>query len=136
MLFPGYLINFLFIFPYTLTPRRIGFEWEKYVRNPSENIYQQRSKGTRTSTAEVLDKYNLSERQLKAIRYLQMHRLISNSIYQLAFEASKRTASRDLEEMVSEGIVEKVGTTGKGVHYSLRKGAVKGPKGPGELILL
>jgi predicted DNA-binding transcriptional regulator YafY len=52
-----------------------------------------------------------------------MHRLISNSIYQLAFEASKRTASRDLEEMVSEGIVEKVGTTGKGVHYSLRKGA-------------
>ncbi len=81
-------------------------------------------------TAEVLDKYNLSERQLKAIRYLKMHRLISNSIYQLAFEASKRTASRDLEEMVSEGIVEKVGTTGKGVHYSLRKGAVKGPKGP------
>ncbi len=81
-------------------------------------------------TAEVLDKYTLSERQLKAIRYLKMHRLISNSIYQLAFEASKRTASRDLEEMVSEGIVEKVGTTGKGVHYSLRKGAVKGPKGP------
>jgi hypothetical protein len=49
---------------------------------------------------------------------------------QSEFTASKRTASRDLEEMVANGIIEKIGTTGKGVRYILRKGAMKGPRGP------
>lgn len=41
-----------------------------------------------------------------------------------------RRMCRDLEEMVAKGILEKVGTAGKGVHYRLGKGAVKGPMGP------
>ena len=73
---------------------------------------------------------DLNERQLRAIAYLKTHRVITNSIYQLEFEASKRTASRDLEDMITKKILDKVGTTGKGVHYSLTKGATKGPKGP------
>jgi ATP-dependent DNA helicase RecG len=81
-------------------------------------------------TAEVIAKLDLNDRQLQAIRYLKTHRVITNSIYQLEFEASKRTASRDLDEMMTKGIIKKVGTTGKGVHYIIGKGAIKGPKGP------
>jgi hypothetical protein len=74
-------------------------------------------------TTEVLTELDLNERQLKAITYLKTHGLITNSGYQSEFQASKRTASRDLEEMLSKGILRKFGTTGKGVHYRLGKGA-------------
>jgi predicted HTH transcriptional regulator len=80
-------------------------------------------------TPEVLAGYNLNERQMKAINYLKINQTITNTIYQLEIESSKRTASRDLEELISQGIIEKVGTTGKGVYYRLAKGATKGPKG-------
>lgn len=80
-------------------------------------------------TDQVLAGLHLSERQTKAIGYLKTHRVITNSSYQSEFKASKRTASRDLEEMLAKGILERVGTTGKGVHYRLGKGAAKGPKG-------
>ena len=81
-------------------------------------------------TDEALAKLNLNERQLKVISYLKTHGVITNSGYQLEFKASKRTASRDLDEMLTKGILARVGTTGKGVHYRLGKGATKGPKGP------
>ncbi len=81
-------------------------------------------------TDEVLAGYHLNDRQMGAIAYLKTHRSITNSTYQSEFTASKRTASRDLDEMMAKGIVEKVGTTGKGVHYRIGKGATKGPKGP------
>jgi ATP-dependent DNA helicase RecG len=81
-------------------------------------------------TDAVLAGYHLSERQLKAVTYLKIHQTITNSIYQSGFSSSKRTASRDLDEMITKGIIEKIGTTGKGVHYRLAKGATKGPKGP------
>ena len=80
-------------------------------------------------TNEVLSRLSLNERQMKAINYLKLHQKITNSIYQLEFELSKRTASRDLDAMIAIGIIEKVGTTGKGVYYRLAKGAIKGPKG-------
>lgn len=81
-------------------------------------------------TDRVLAGFHLNERQLQAVGYLKTHRVITNSSYQSELKASKRTASRDLEEMVAKGILEKVGTTGKGVHYRLGKGAAKGPTGP------
>jgi len=81
-------------------------------------------------TDAVLAGYHLSERQMKAVTYLKIHQTITNSIYQSGFSSSKRTASRDLDEMITKGIIEKIGTTGKGVHYRLAKGATKGPKGP------
>ena len=81
-------------------------------------------------TDEVLAGYHLSERQMKAVMFLKVHRMITNSIYQSEFASAKRTASRDLDEMITKGIIEKVGTTGKGVYYHLAKGAIKGPKGP------
>lgn len=81
-------------------------------------------------TAKVMAELGLNDRQKQAVTYLKMHREITNSTYQLEFKASKRTTSRDLDDMVVKGIAEKVGTTGKGVHYHLTKGATKGPKGP------
>ncbi|MDP2825273.1 MAG: ATP-binding protein [Sulfuritalea sp.] len=83
-------------------------------------------------TEDVLASLDLNERQKQAVVYLKQDQVITNSIYQTEFEASKRTASRDLDEMLSMGILEKLGTTGKGVHYRLGKGAIKGPKGPGK----
>lgn len=81
-------------------------------------------------TAEVMAGFQLNDRQIKAINYLKVHQKITNSIYQQEFESSKRTASRDLDVMITKGIIQKAGTTGKGVYYSLAKGAIKGPKGP------
>jgi ATP-dependent DNA helicase RecG len=55
---------------------------------------------------------------------------LSNLDYQKAFAVSKPTASRDLEDMLRKGILEKIGTTGKGTYYMLnRKGLTKGSKG-------
>ncbi len=81
-------------------------------------------------TPDVLAGFSLNERQLQAVAYLKRQPAITNSVYQLEFSASKRTASRDLDDLVVKGILDKVGTTGKGVHYRLRKGATKGPNGP------
>ncbi|MDD2466755.1 MAG: hypothetical protein PHI97_22380 [Desulfobulbus sp.] len=80
-------------------------------------------------TPEVLAGSNLNERQVNAVRYLKINQMITNTIYQSEFSTSKRTASRDLDEMISLGVIEKIGTTGKGVYYRLTKGATKGPKG-------
>lgn len=81
-------------------------------------------------TPEVLARYGLSERQMRAVEYLKIKQTITNTIYQSEFMASKRTASRDLDEMINKGVIEKIGTTGKGVYYRLAKGARKGPKEP------
>lgn len=81
-------------------------------------------------TDKVMAELGLNERQTLAVAYLKSHPEITNSMYQQEFKASKRTASRDLDDMAAKGIAEKVGTTGKGVYYRLAKGAVKGPKGP------
>ncbi|MBL7174393.1 MAG: DUF4062 domain-containing protein [Desulfobacteraceae bacterium] len=80
-------------------------------------------------TDEVLARYNLNDRQRKVIDLLKIHGKITNSKYQEEFSVAKRTASLDLSELVAAGLVEKIGTTGKGVHYRLTKGATKGQKG-------
>ncbi len=80
-------------------------------------------------TDELLAGYNLNDRQRKVTRFLKIHGKITNSKYQEQFSVAKRTASLDLSDLVDSGLVEKIGTTGKGVHYRLTKGAPKGQKG-------
>jgi predicted HTH transcriptional regulator len=70
-------------------------------------------------TEEVLARYNLNERQEKAIRLLRIRGNVTNAEYQKEFSVAKRTASLDLSGLVASGLVEKVGTTGKGVYYLL-----------------
>lgn len=81
-------------------------------------------------TDDALANLGLNERQLRAVVYVRQHRSLTNSVYQAEFDTAKRTASRDLDDLVGKGILEKIGTTGKGVHYRLGKGAAKGPMGP------
>lgn len=82
-------------------------------------------------TQEGLGRVPLNERQVLAIQRLKAVPTITNSAYQAEFEASKRTASRDLDELLTWGLLEKIGTTGKGVHYRLAKGSPRGQRGQG-----
>jgi ATP-dependent DNA helicase RecG len=74
-------------------------------------------------TVAVIDKLGLSERQKKAVAFVKTNERITNTDFQEAFQVAKRTAYRDLNEMVRKGVLQKVGTTGKGTFYTLRKGA-------------
>jgi len=73
-----------------------------------------------------LEGFDLNDRQIAAGRHLKSHRSINNSKYQDLFSVAKRTASQDLQHLVSLGIIEKEGTTGKGVYYQIAKGVPKG----------
>lgn len=80
-------------------------------------------------TDAVLTGYSINERERKAVQFLKIHETITNSQYQKEFLVAKRTASLDLAELVAVGLIEKAGSTGKGVYYRLAKGATKGQKG-------
>ena len=81
-------------------------------------------------TADVLAKLQLNDRQRQSVLIIKTSERLSNLDYQKTFGVSKPTASRDLEDMVRKGVLEKIGTTGKGTHYILdRKGLTKGSKG-------
>ena len=80
-------------------------------------------------TGKTLAGLDLNERQLQAIAHIKRHGRITNNEFQTAFVVAKRTASLDLAGLVSVGLLEKVGSTGKGVFYRFAKGASKGQKG-------
>lgn len=67
-----------------------------------------------------LKKIGLSERQFKAATYAKDHGSISNSEYQQIAEVSKRTATRELNDLKEKGIFILEGTTGKGTIYRLK----------------
>jgi len=57
---------------------------------------------------------------------------ITNKKYQEINKTTKKTATRDLQELVGADILIKNGRTGKGVYYSLNptyKGDIRGHKG-------
>jgi len=81
-------------------------------------------------TPKALASLGLSERQKKAIDFVRVNARIGNAEYQRLAGVTKKTASRDLDDLVSKGILERSGTTGRGTHYVLgRKGDTKGTKG-------
>jgi len=87
-------------------------------------------------TAEVMDRFDLNERQRQSVLIVKTGGQIGNKEYQEMFGVSKPTASRDLDELVRKGVLEKIGTTGKGTHYvfdrkGLIKGSLDGPRGNG-----
>lgn len=86
-------------------------------------------------TPELLRKMGLNEREVAAVLYVKERSRITNREYQELAGVSKRTASRDLDELLQRGLLERVGETGKGTYYILKgsqtgqrghKGAVKG----------
>ncbi|MCD4798275.1 MAG: helix-turn-helix domain-containing protein [Methanosarcinales archaeon] len=78
---------------------------------------------------EYLRSLNLNERQIKAVMYVKEKGQITNKEYQEVCNTSKRTASRDLLDLVSSGFFEQIGTTGTGTAYILKGpyGATMGP---------
>ncbi len=81
-------------------------------------------------TPKALASLGLSERQHKAIDFVRANGRIANVEYQRLAGVTKATASRDLEALTKANVLRKVGTTGKGTHYTLAgKGLTKGSKG-------
>ncbi|MCD6569055.1 putative DNA binding domain-containing protein, partial [bacterium] len=70
----------------------------------------------------------LNNRQRKAISYVREKGKITNSEYQSLNKTTKKTATRDLLDLVKREILIKKGITGKGVYYTLNP-AYRGHKG-------
>ncbi len=70
-------------------------------------------------TEEVMTRLELSERQQQAIRQVKVAGKITNQDLRDLTGVVIRTASRDLEDLVKKGILQKVGTTGRGTYYVL-----------------
>ena len=73
----------------------------------------------------------LNERQIRAVTYVKDKGKINNKEYQELVNTTKKTASRDMMDLVEKEILEQIGTTGKGTYYILRrqrghKGDIKG----------
>ena len=79
-------------------------------------------------TEEHLRNLGLTERQIKAVFYVKEKGRITNKEYQSISATSKRTASRDLKELINKGIFKQIGATGKGTYYVLSKGSQRGQR--------
>ena len=69
---------------------------------------------------ELLKNRELTKRQCAAIAYIKENGKISNSEYQNLTGASKRTASRELKDLVVKNIIITEGFKGQGVIYQLK----------------
>jgi ATP-dependent DNA helicase RecG len=72
-------------------------------------------------TGIILKELGLNKRQLKAIAFLKEHGKMSNADYRTVAVAIRKTATRDLDELVEKGILERQGSRGPGVSYVLIK---------------
>jgi predicted HTH transcriptional regulator len=70
-------------------------------------------------TETLLEKLELTEQQQKVVLFLKKNKRINNKTYQTVFHVSKSTATRHLEDLEQKGLLQKVGSTGKGTHYIL-----------------
>lgn len=62
----------------------------------------------------------LSERQIRALNFLQNKKEITSLDYQKVFGTIERTAQRDLNELIQKGFVQKTGSTKK-AKYTLKQ---------------
>ena len=68
-------------------------------------------------TEEVLAAYGLNDRQKKAVRFAKAASGISNAQYREIGGVSESTALRDLKELTTLGMLERVGGTGRTTSY-------------------
>jgi ATP-dependent DNA helicase RecG len=66
---------------------------------------------------EELRKLGLNERQIKAVEYVIKHGSITNKEYQQINKVAKRTASRDLRELVEKGVFKAIGVSKRNLKY-------------------
>lgn len=72
-------------------------------------------------TDKVLSGFHLNERQLQAVRHAKVTGRINNSQYRDLTGTSERTALRELRQLTSYGIFDRVGGTGQSTHYAISK---------------
>ncbi len=70
-------------------------------------------------TDNVLAGLGLTDRQVKAVQYVQKEGRITNKELRELTGSVMRTASRDLDDLVKKGVLRKVGETGRSTHYIL-----------------
>jgi len=71
-------------------------------------------------TEEQLAKFGLNARQVKTVLYAKEKGKITNGEYQEINATTAKTAFRDLDELVKNNILEKLGEN-KSTHYKLKK---------------
>jgi len=71
-------------------------------------------------TAEAMVKLGLSDRQRKGVAILRAEGRLTSGRYQEETGASRQTASRDLDEMMNKGVLERHGER-KGTFYTKAK---------------
>ena len=74
-------------------------------------------------TPAVMADRALTDRQRDIVVHVKGSVRVTNTEVQQLLGVSKRTAHRDLAELVDKGVLRQVGKTGKGTHYVLAKGA-------------
>lgn len=72
-------------------------------------------------TPERLRAMGLNERQVKALLYVKERGSISNKEYRELCGVKDRSATMELGDLVEKGILERIGTTGRGTRYAARK---------------
>ena len=72
-----------------------------------------------TLTEEQLKKLGLNARQVKAVLYVKEKGKITNKEYQEVFNVARRTATRDLTELVEKRILKSSETKGAGAFYEI-----------------
>jgi ATP-dependent DNA helicase RecG len=71
-------------------------------------------------TAEVLDHLELNDRQMLGVKTLKVERRITTMAYQSLVDCSRRTAARDLDELLKKGIIQRQGA-GRSAYYLLAR---------------
>jgi len=66
---------------------------------------------------EQLKKLGLNERQIKAVKFVKENSQITNAEYQVLFNVSRNTASRDLKELVEKNVLKSSDVKGAGAYY-------------------
>jgi ATP-dependent DNA helicase RecG len=72
-------------------------------------------------TPERLRAMGLNERQVQALLYMKTHGSIGNKEYRQLTGAKERTATAELGDLVEKGLLERIGSTGRGTRYAARK---------------
>jgi len=72
-------------------------------------------------TEEHLRSLGLTERQVKAVRWVKQQGRIPNAEYQRLNAVSKASATRDLTDLVAKGVLKTVGTGKRSLHYVLNE---------------
>jgi ATP-dependent DNA helicase RecG len=121
----------------------LGEGWNKIIKEHKEHPLKPKMpkiKADKTSVLVTLfsskEKFEIgvefSDRQIKAIDYVKSYGKITNHEYKNINRVTKKTATRDLQDLAGRGVLLRVGRTGKGVHYILNpnfKGDIRGHKG-------